>query len=146
MRAGQLDESVAKGLDFVFAEASKHGIMLTPVRAPCSARAFLPAWQQMCLASRLAVPRQLSPPLLPSLASLASCCTIQVLLNLWKESGVPLFEGFCGTAGKSSQPRPDLEKRPLGGLNATERLQTPYEWLMSPVCKEQVRMCTCARS
>jgi hypothetical protein len=69
---------VARGLDFILAEAGKYGIKLTPV-----------------------------------------------LINSWKQNnGVPQFEQWCGTAGSSVKPRPDIDVRPEAVLNATERLQT----------------------
>ncbi|KAI7844213.1 hypothetical protein COHA_002347 [Chlorella ohadii] len=90
---GQLDDSVARGLDFVLAEAPKYGIKVTPV-----------------------------------------------FLNLWKKNGgVPKFEEWCGTAGLNTKPRPDLDLRPEPVLNETERLQTPYDWLVSSKCRDQVK-------
>ncbi|PRW57442.1 Transmembrane 9 superfamily member 4 isoform B [Chlorella sorokiniana] len=90
---GQLDESAARGLDFVLAEAAKYGIKVTPV-----------------------------------------------FLNLWKQNGgVPKFEQWCSTAGLNTKPRPDLDLRPEPVLNETERLQTPFDWLMSPTCRDQVK-------
>jgi hypothetical protein len=83
---------VARGLDFILAEAGKYGIKLTPV-----------------------------------------------LINSWKQNnGVPQFEQWCGTAGSSVKPRPDIDVRPEAVLNATERLQTPFEWYNSSKCRQQV--------
>lgn len=36
------------------------------------------------------------------------------------------------------RPRPDIDVRPPGALNDTERLTTPYAWLTSPQCRDQV--------
>ncbi|PSC67829.1 Mannan endo-1,4-beta-mannosidase 1 [Micractinium conductrix] len=61
------------------------------------------------------------------------------LLNLWKPAnGVPSFEKWCGTEGSQARPRPDLEPP---GLNVTpdQRLQQPYDWLMLPKCRDQVK-------
>ena len=46
----------------------------------------------------------------------------------------------CGTAGSNVKPRPDIDIRTESYLNASERLQTPYEWLTSPKCRDQVRL------
>lgn len=45
----------------------------------------------------------------------------------------------CGTAGLNTKPRPDLDLRTESVLNETERLQTPYDWLIRPACRDQVR-------
>lgn len=44
----------------------------------------------------------------------------------------------CGTAGLNTKPRPDLDLRSESVLNETERLQTPYDWLIRPACRDQV--------
>ncbi|KAL4432447.1 hypothetical protein ABPG77_001746 [Micractinium sp. CCAP 211/92] len=63
-----------------------------------------------------------------------------VLLNTWKApNGIPSFEKWCGTAGSSTRPRPDIDPRGSGPLSPLERLQTPYDWLMSPKCRQQVK-------
>ncbi|KAL4437017.1 hypothetical protein ABPG75_004156 [Micractinium tetrahymenae] len=63
-----------------------------------------------------------------------------VLLNTWKApNGIPSFEKWCGTAGSSARPRPDIDTRGGGPLSPMERLQTPYDWLMSPKCRQQVK-------
>lgn len=45
----------------------------------------------------------------------------------------------CGTSGTSVKPRPDIDVRQEAALNATERAMTPYTWLLSPECKDQVK-------
>ncbi|KAL4452410.1 hypothetical protein ABPG75_008072 [Micractinium tetrahymenae] len=89
---GQFNEQVARGLDFLLAEAAKYGVKATIA-----------------------------------------------FLNLWKPAGVPQFEQWCGTSGTTVRPRPDIDVRPPGALNATERLTTPYAWLTSPACRDQVK-------
>lgn len=51
----------------------------------------------------------------------------------------PYRRGRCGTAGTTVRPRPDIDLRPPGPLNASERLTTPYAWLTSPACRDQAR-------
>ena len=51
-----------------------------------------------------------------------------MLLNLWKESGVPLMERMCGSDKQNFKPNPAIDVRNEAVLNATERLQTPYTW------------------
>jgi mannan endo-1,4-beta-mannosidase len=92
MCADQLNERVARGLDFVLSEASKYNIKLT-----------------------------------------------LVLLNSWKDDGVQQWEQWCGTSGTNVKPRPDIDLRPEPVLNATERAMTPYVWLTSPKCQDQVK-------
>ena len=63
-----------------------------------------------------------------------------MLLNSWKQNnGVPQFERWCGTDSTDVQPDPSIDLRPPGApLNASERLQTPYAWLTSDACRQQV--------
>ena len=44
----------------------------------------------------------------------------------------------CGTSGTNRKPRPELDVRKQSTLDPLERLQTPYDWLMSPKCRDQV--------
>ncbi|KAL4451865.1 hypothetical protein ABPG75_007527 [Micractinium tetrahymenae] len=60
-------------------------------------------------------------------------------LNLWKPGGVPQFEQWCGTASSNFKPHPELDIRPGTSLNESERLQTPYAWLTSSACRQQVK-------
>jgi hypothetical protein len=53
--------------------------------------------------------------------------------------GLVLCALRCGTSGINIRPRPDQDLRPPGPLNASERVATPYAWLTSAQCREQVR-------
>ena len=44
----------------------------------------------------------------------------------------------CGTSGTNRKPRPELDRRKQSTLDPLERLLTPYDWLMSPKCRDQV--------
>ena len=48
-----------------------------------------------------------------------------MLLNLWKESGVPLMERMCGSDKQNFKPNPAIDVRSEAVPNATERLETP---------------------
>ena len=116
--AGVFDERVAQAVDFVLAESAAHSIKLTPVLLNLWKRNNgVPQFEEWCACLLLA--------LLPDPRStarrdsrLASCCR-------------PCSR--CGTASTSRQPRPGG-----GSLDAQERLQTPYDWLVSPKCRDQV--------
>ncbi|KAL6766264.1 hypothetical protein ACKKBG_A35330 [Auxenochlorella protothecoides x Auxenochlorella symbiontica] len=90
--AGQYDEQIFQGFDFVLDEAAKYNIKLTPI-----------------------------------------------LLNLWIDDGVPLFEKFCGSDSSNYRPTPSIDLRIETTLNASERLQTPYKWYTDPDCRQYVK-------
>lgn len=49
---------------------------------------------------------------------------------------LPLRLCRCGTAGSYTMPRPGID--PRGSLTPQERLKTPYDWFVSPTCRQQV--------
>ena len=62
-----------------------------------------------------------------------------VLLNLWNDDGVPLFEKFCGSDSTNVKPAPAIDLREGSTLNETERIQTPYVWYTSADCRGYVK-------
>jgi hypothetical protein len=60
-----------------------------------------------------------------------SLCHVRTHLPL------PRLLSRCGTASSNAQPRPDID--PRSSLDINNRLQTPYDWLMSDTCRQQAR-------
>ena len=57
--------------------------------------------------------------------------------SLWLPSGVPQFEKWCGSDSSNFRPFPATDLRTEATLNASERLQTPFQWYTGKTCQDQ---------
>lgn len=75
--------------------------------------------------------------------SAASCIAHQHQTRGPRSSGLILPLRRCGTSTSYTRPRPSID--PRGSLTELERLQTPYDFYMSPTCRDKVSSRRAAR-